>query len=114
MLSVCVTSMNINNSYAAAEPMSTRLFTPTSSALHTSVVAGYYVILRAIARHGRQQESLPSVIEASCCPNSPLAAVVVALSEIRRALWPSGRQERTIDYMIGAGPPVGLPKSKVN
>ena len=60
MLSVCVTSMNINNSYAAAEPMITRLFTPTSSALHTSVVAVYYVILRAIARHGRQQESLPS------------------------------------------------------
>ena len=64
MLSVCVTFMNINNSYAAAEPMSTRLFTPTSSALHTSVVAVYslkYVISRAIARHGRQQESLPSV-----------------------------------------------------
>ena len=61
MLSVCVTCMNINNSCAAAEPMSTRLFTPTSSALHTSVVAVYYVILRAIARHGRQHESLPSV-----------------------------------------------------
>ena len=61
MLSVCVTSMNINNSCAAAEPMSTRLFTPTSSALHTSVMAVYYRILRAIARHGRQQESLPSV-----------------------------------------------------
>ena len=61
MLSVCVTCMNINNSCAAPQPMSTRLFTPTSSALHTSVVAVYYVILRAIARHGRQHESLPSV-----------------------------------------------------
>ena len=61
MLSVCVTCMNINNSCAEAEPMSTCLFTPTSSALHTSVAAVYYVILRAIARHGRQYESLPSV-----------------------------------------------------
>ena len=70
MLSVCVTSMNINNSYAAAEHMSTRLFTPTSSALHTSVMAVYYVILRAIARHGRQQdqESFPSVHRAKVLP----------------------------------------------
>jgi len=68
MLSVCVTCMNINNSCAAAEPTSTRLFTPTSSALHTSVMAVYYMILRAIARHGRQQESLPSVHRAKVLP----------------------------------------------